>query len=333
VLAALSEVEHEAGLDVTPEGDVHAEGDQVLDAYTRARELRAREQFPGVQLGLPDLDAYLRGPLPPGALALVLSWTSRGKTSLCVQLSWHVSVLQGKNVVFFTTETLRDQVRCKLVARHSRHPKFGLARGIDDLDIASGRLGEEGERCLPLVLDDWKTGGYGKCNVVQLPENATVSWIEGRLAALQRRYPVHLAVVDYFQLLTPERRSRDNRLNEDQSGIIKAAKTRLAVGCGVPVISPWQLNRRGREDMKANGVRDPLEHLSQTSEAANTPDLVLFLYDREEDTSNGRAAPLELTVAKNRGGPKGKRFDLTADYATSWFTGRHEVASSVLDEE
>jgi len=268
----------------------------------------------------------------PSRLYVTDDFIPTHNTSLCVQFAWHASVVQGKNVAYFTTETLRDQVRCKLAARHSRLPQFGLRDGINDLDIRAGRLDEGGERALQAVLADWKTGGYGRCNVIQLPDYATVGWIDSRLTAIRRRYPVDLVIVDYLQLLVPERASRDSRLHEDQSGIVKSAKTRIAVKHEVPVISPWQVNRTGRAGLKVNGGGYELEDMSQTSEAANTPDLILSLIDREEDHSGGRRAPLEIGVPKNRGGPKGKRFLLEVDYATCFFRARHEADPSVLDE-
>jgi hypothetical protein len=84
--------------------------------------------------------------------------------------------------------------------------------------------------------------------------------------------------------------------------------------------------------MKSSGGYS-LEDASETTEAAKTPDVVLALADREEDTSGGRSAPLELTALKVRDGPRGRRIYLTADYATSYFYGREEPDAAVLELE
>jgi len=335
VLAKLAEVERDCGIITTPEGDVLTEASEVMSAYARAKELRLKGEAPGVLFGLKELDDLLGGGLLPGELALLVAWTTAGKSSWCVQMAWHASVVQGKNVVIFTTETLRPQLRVKLVARHSRLPKFGLEDGLNSRDIREGRLTEDGERAFATVLRDWETcTDYGKCYVVQMPERATVAGMGSRMAAIERQFHIDFCVVDYLQLFEPELRSRDARGFEDQSSIIKAASRLSAAfnrGIGVPMLSPWQINREGRQALQANG-RYSLENMSGTQEAAKTPDVVLSLADREEDTSSGRRAPLELAVLKNRDGPKGQTLRLHADFATNLFQAREEMGDDSMLE-
>jgi len=335
VLAALAAVERDAGLVATPEGDITAEGDEVLAAYARTKELRRLGRSPGVMFGLAELDDRMEGGLLRGEFALVLSATSGGKSSFCVQAAWHAAVVQGLNVVVFTNEALRDQVRRKLVTRHSRLPQFGLARGIDEAAIRAGRLDEDGERALAVVTADLKTGGYGKLNVVQLPDDCTVSGLVTRYIGVSRQYPVDLAVLDYAQLLTPERSGRDSREHENLGGIVKSL-ARFSVsadrGRGVPLMSPWQVKRAGVEQLRAKGGYE-LEDAGGTSEAERGAHVVLSLAAREEDTTRGRAAPIEATILKNRSGPRGYRMRLTADFATSCFTSRETADEAVLELE
>jgi replicative DNA helicase len=333
-LGALAAVERDAGLTSTPEGDVTAEGDDVLAEYARTKELRRQGRSPGVEFGLAPLDEAMEGGLLRGEFALVLSATSGGKSSLCVQTAWHGAVVQGLNVVVFTNEALRDQVRRKIVTRHSRLPRFGLERGINEADIRAGRLTEEGERALAAVTADLKTGQYGRLNVVQLPDDCTVSMLAARYTGITRQYGIDLAILDYAQLLTPERNGRDAREHENLGGIVKAL-ARFAVsadgGRGVPLISPWQVKREGQERLKSAGGYQ-LEDAAGTAEAERAAHVVLSLAAREEDTTGGRAAPVEGTILKNRSGPRGYRLRLTADFATSCFTSREAVDEAVLNE-
>jgi replicative DNA helicase len=330
VQAALAEVERDCGLVSTPEGNVLVEAADVLSSYARTKELRLKGEAPGVMFGLPALDDKLGGGLLPGELALLVAWTTAGKSSWCVQMAWHASVVQGKNVVIFTTETLRPQLRIKLVARHSRLPKFGLERGLNSRDIREGRLTDAEERAFAAVLADWKDcRDYGRCYVVQVPDQGTVAGMAARMAAIERQFPIDLCVVDYLQLFSPDERQREARGFDIQSSIIKSAKRLAAThnrGSGVPMVSPWQINREGRQQLQESG-KYSLENMSGTQEAAKTPDVVLSLADREEDTSNGRAAPLDLAVLKNRDGPKGQTIRMAADFATNTFTARGEAAS------
>ncbi len=148
--------------------------------------------------------------------------------------------------------------------------------------------------------------------------------LASRYAAIEKMFTPDLVIADYLQLFEPEKRSRDARDFENLAGILKKAERWCGTcsnGRGVAFGTPWQVNRTGRANLRASGGYT-LEDSGGSQEASNTPDLVLDLLDREEDTSNGRRAPLEIQVKKSRGGPRGKRFPVEADYATCYFTER-----------
>ena len=337
VLEVFAEAEQAAGVSDSPAGNVVAEGDSTLAEYARIKELRAQGKVPGIEFGIASLDLQLDGGLGNGEMALIAAGTTAGKSSLCVQTAWHNSVMQGKNVLIFTTEQLRTALRIKFIARHSRmldvdgRPKFGLPRGLDTAAIRSGRLTADEERALTAVTADLKTGGYGIVNIVQMPSTCTLDVMAGRAAAISRTLPdghPDLVIVDYLQLFQAVRPSRDARQNELQGAIIKAAQRwaqSFQDGRGVPLISPWQVNKEGVLKMKS-GSGFTLEDLSETSEAAKTPGMVLALVNSEEDLSRGRRAQLDLTVLKNRDGPRGWKFPIEADYATCHFRDREDLA-------
>jgi hypothetical protein len=308
----------------SPEGDVSVEGNAVLAEYAAAKALTKLGRPVGVQFGIPSVDAALLGGLRKG-LALLVAGTTVGKSSGCVQAAWHNAVNEGHNVIYFTTEQARDDVRVKFIARHSRLPKFGLERGLDSARILSGWLSDGEEAVLADVVADLKGGGYGEIQVVQMPEHCTVSAMTGRAESIARRARPDLVVVDYLQLFDPERRGRDTKEHESQSGIVKAAHrwANAAFGdTGVALLSPWQINRNGMGSLKAGGGFSLDEHMASSSEAGKTAGVVISMALREEDTSRGRQVPLQWTVEKNRGGPRGTRCPVTADYATSYFDDR-----------
>jgi len=333
VMEAFSLAERATG-EPTPEGDINEEGDGVLEEYARVRDLRRAGRAPGVGLGIQAVDDYLGG-LLSGEMAIIVAATGAGKSSLCIQAAWHNAVMEHKNVVIFTTEQLRNALRAKIVARHSKMPQFGLPRGIDDADIRGGRLNDKGESDLAWVLSDLKTGDYGRINVVQLPEVATVPAMAARYAVIRRQYPVDLVVADYLQLFTHVTTSRETRANENQAAIVKAAAAwcrSVDGGAGVPFITPWQVNGDGAASMRNNG-RISLElHMSESKEAAKTPGRVLALLNQEDDTSGGRRAPRTLHVLKNRAGPGGAVFQLDVDYATSCFTDRGTDGAGLFED-
>lgn len=334
VLEALATAEQLGSEADTPEGDVTGEGGDVMAAYAKVKLLRVAGKPVGIQFGIPSLDRDLGG-LGNG-LCLVVAGTTVGKSSLCVQLAWHNAVMEGRNVQFFTTEQHRGEVRVKLVARHSRHPKFGLPSGLNSRKIRAGWLSEEEEKALDWVLSDLKGGGYGEIQVVQMPERCTVTVMAGRSEALARRMMPDVVIADYLQQFDPDQRVRDAHAHETQAGIVKRAH-RWAQSCylgrGVPLVSPWQANQGGTVALRGAGGFSIDEHMSQTSEAAKTAGVVLALgTSGEEDSSHGLRAPLRLSVVKNRDGARGAQHNLTADYSTSYFTDREEPDEGMAEE-
>jgi len=329
VQAEFAQAETAAGGTDSPGGDIRTAGDDILAAYSQVKEQRKTGRVQGIEFGIADLDAHLDGGLGHGELGLVAAAMTAGKSSLCVQCGWHNAVEQGRNVIFFTTEQHHTALRVKIVARHSRLPKFGLPRGLDTRLIRSGRLDAEGERALAAVVADLKTGDYGSLQVIQMPEVCTLPVMAARAEAISRTVVPDLVIFDYLQLMDPEKRSKDNRLNETMAGVLKGARgwaRSFRRGRGVPLISPWQVNKEGINGMKGSG-EFKLEDLGETIEAGRTPSMVLGLMAAEEDNSDGRAAPLSVKVLKNRDGPRGRRFGLTVDFATCHFADREAAVA------
>jgi replicative DNA helicase len=318
LLSGLAEIERDLDAASAPEGDMRAEGREIKDDYARREAQRAAGT--GISASIPVVDLMLGGGYQRGELNLVAGYVSSGKTAACCQIGWHAVTQQGKNVVFFTSETLRSQVRFKILARHSRLEQFGLKDGINTRDMKAGALGEA-KNAFAAVLHDFSSNpAYGRCYIAQVPRGATVATLESRLARLARDWTADLVIVDYLALLRPEIRHRD--LRESLVDILKEAKQVAATYCdglGVPLLSPWQIKRESRDEASKRGGYT-LNSLSETAEASNTADVILSLLEPDTDDSRGRSVPLKLSVLKNRDGERGgEPLELTADYATSYF--------------
>jgi replicative DNA helicase len=250
-------------------------------------------------------------------------------TSLCVSAIWNACVMQGRNVVVFTSETLRHQVINKLVSRHSRHPQYELEMpdGIDSARIRSGTLsGSEIAQYQDVLSDLTGNPAYGRPYVAQLPFGATLGQLNSRLLRVGHLFEVHLVVIDYLGLLRADRK-RDAS-HEETAQLVKDAKGIAATfngGVGVPVISPWQVNRPGRERALRDGSYSGVD-LASSQEAANTPDVVITLLEPEK-IENPRSTPLKCELLKNRDGPRGVMIQLKADYATSCFRAEEQGGS------
>lgn len=326
VLERFAEIERGLSLQAAPEGDAWKEGREILEDYAERKAARVSGKSRGVLFGIPALDEVVGG-LQPGELDLVVGYSSDGKTSLCVQLAWSAVVEQGLNVLFLTTETLRVQVRRKLVSRHSLLPQFGLENGLNSKLIKAGTLTETEERKLAEVVDDINhNSAYGTMYLAQVPAGSTPKHIEQRLYRAQRDFDVHLCIVDYLRLFSSGRRYTTER---EELGSILVQTKQLAPtfndGAGVPIVSPWQVNRTSREEAEKSGFYTT-RSLAETSESTNSGDVILGLLAQGDPNLRHRQGNLQ--VMKNRDGETRDRIQINIDYGTCSFTS---VARTDMD--
>lgn len=315
--ARLADIDRSMSLHEAPEGDIRTERDAILADYAKQEALRESGQGVGVRFGVPPLDDKVDG-LHRGELILIIGYTSDGKTSLCVQLAWSAVVEQGKNVLFLTTETVRDQVRRRILARHSCLPIFGPGDGLNSRDIKHGTLSRGDKRRFEDTVEDFHTNkGYGTSYVAQVPRGASMSYVESKIVRVGRSMHIDLVIMDYLALLRPERKR--TTLREELSGTLIAAKqlsTTANDGLGVPFASPWQVSRAARVEAEQKGGYG-LSSTSETSETSNSADTVIGLLAPFDNQS--RLAKVKGQVLKHRDGEKASAIDLYVDYATCRF--------------
>lgn len=307
-------------LEEAPEGDMRKERDAIMSEYAERKKRRLEGRTEGIHFGIADLDNVIGG-LQRGELALTVAYTSDGKTSLAVQMAWHAAVKQGKNVVFFTTETVQAVVRRKIVARHSLEPQFQLPNGLNSRDLKEATLSDVEEvRLGEIVLDLEKNPAYGKIYIVQVPNEASVTTLETRLARLQRQFQVDLVIVDYLAQFRAAERIDSYR--ERLTSILKDAK-RMAVsfnnGQGVPLVSPWQINRQWYELAQTSGLYSK-SSLAETAEAERSPDVIVSLLGPNDNTD--RVREVKCQVLKNRDGETSNSIRVEVDYALAAFRSR-----------
>ncbi len=327
VLSRFADIDRNLARQDAPEGDMRTEGDEILAEYAEMEAARAAGRGTGIRFGIPALDDKLGG-IHNGELVLVVGYTSDGKTSMCVQLAWSAVVEQGKNVVFLTTETIRKQVRRRIIARHSCLEAFGAGDGLNSRDIKDGTLSAEDRLRLHEVVTDFNGNpGYGKLYICQVPRAASIGYVESKLTRLGRQMDIDLVVMDYLALLKAERKRTTDR--EELSGILKGSKqisTTLRDGLGVPFVSPWQVSRTARAEAERLGYYT-LNALSETAETSNSADTIISLLAPLDNES--RRTKVKAQLMKHRDGEKANSIELAVDYATSKFTGAHSYATTI----
>lgn len=333
--ARIGEINSEMEIAEAPAADVLAEGRAILEDYVKARD---EDKSRRPRAGLSDFDELVDG-FGKG-LIMVAAPSGFGKTQLCVHLAYHASQLQGLNVYFATSETVRVTVRSRLVARHSRHDKFidlreqlNLPHGLDSQKIDRGTLKPEHVPFLAQVAIDWGAQGNtaeseGSCFVAQMPHGMTMAGLAAQIATRARVRKPDLVIIDYIALMASARRMGDQR--QELATLVKEAahfSVDFNKGEGVPTVSPWQLNRESQKEMVRTGQLDT-SGLSETAEAVNSAHLILAL--SPDGNRDGRHAGLRLNVLKNRDGQVrlgDDGFPLTVDYASSYFEQRVGVGN------
>ena len=300
-----------------PEGDMRHEVDWALTDYAARKEREMEGSSPGVRSGIGCIDRTIGG-LMPGELALIAGYTTVGKSHSCTQWAWHVAVEEGGDVAFFTTETVRDQVKRRLYARHSRLPQFERPGGLNSKEIRNGTLSPADEAVFHEVVDDMdRNPKYGVLHLAQVPYGAPLSYVESRLREVGRRADVKLCVIDYLALLQSDKRRE--RAHEEYNDILRGAKqmaTSYAQGAGVPVISPWQVQQSAYREGKKNRAYT-LTNLADTSEAEKVSDTIMALLREEDDFRSAR-----LQFLKVRDGDLPPPAELEIDLRNSYLTDR-----------
>lgn len=244
-------------------------------------------------------------------------------TQFCCQTAWDAAVMQGANVYFATSETVRTTVRRRIVARHSRLPKFGLERGLDSTDLKNGTLSPEEEKALLAVVKDLDTNSnYGKIFISQIPRGATLSYFETRMNRQQQQWNIDLALMDYLALLKSDRKRTSER--EEMSEVIKDAKvfaTSFNNGKGVPLITPWQIRRESYQDAQRTGAYG-LSSLSDTAEIEKSADQIISLLRVPESPGT-----LSLQFLKMRDGEIPNAITLTHDFRNALLTDEKQKSS------
>lgn len=319
-LEKFSMIDRELMLTEAPEGDMRKERLEILSDYAEQKHRRETGTQLGIKFGITELDNLVGG-IQKGEFGLVAGYASEGKSSMMCQLAWHAAVKQGKNVVFFSTETVQTVIRRKIVARHSLEPQFQLPEGLNSRDLKEGTLTDVEElRFQEIVLDLEQNSNYGKIYIVQVPREASIVTIEHRMYRLQRQFPIDIVIVDYLAQFRSVERIDGYR--ERLTDILKEAK-RMAVtfngGEGVPLVSPWQINRQWYDLAQTSGLYSK-QALAETSEAERSPDLIVSMLGPRDNTD--RVRELKGQVLKNRDGETTNSLRVEADYALSRFSSK-----------
>ena len=262
--------------------------------------LEHKGQRLGIPSGLPSIDR-ITGGWQKSDLIIVAARPSVGKTSLALNMAQHAALSHGKSVAVFSLEMSKEQLSTRLVAGVSGIDISRIRRGdIEGIDLA--RIAASAGTLLDakIVIDDTPV--------------ASPSELRGRARRIESEHGLDLIVVDYLQLMTADRATKDANRVSETSDISRGLK-RLARELNVPVIALSQLSRSSEH---REGGQPRLSDLRDSGAIEQDADVVLMLWRQNAPDIASEYEDVKAIVAKHRNGPTGM-VDLLFKKATTTF--------------
>lgn len=305
-----------------------------LPAFLEKASGKAREQELGT--GFTTLDRVLGGGIYPG-LYILGAEPSTGKTTLALQIADHIAA-NGKDVLFFTTEMAPDTLMARSLSRHSFKAGKG-ENGLSAREIMNGYKldyigNEKGETEKVMTAYSKEEATNLDMAIAQYSEYSPRIYYIDQEEGLTYRAITDIVnkhieleggkpfiVLDYIQMLTPDKPGQDFRLSLDAA--IKGLK-RLCNSNGLSVLAISSVNRA------AYGTDAKMSAYKETSQIEYQAEVLLALQPQgaglnedgtEKDMEDHRLQPvrdLELKLLKARDGETGGliNFSYHAKYNT-----------------
>jgi replicative DNA helicase len=268
---------------------------RVSDTFAQIEALTARGgALLGVPTGLRDLDTDLRG-LRRSNVIIVAARPSMGKSALALTIAVNAAAATRCPALFFSLEMSAEELNIREATMRAQ---------VDNWKLTHGRLTQADQQRLAMALQVMEDGGV---HLVDAP-TLTVAQMRAMARRAKTRHGLALVVIDYVQLVTPDRvkeRGAENRTLE--LGSISRQIKGLARELDVPVLLLSQLSRavEGRHDK-----RPQLSDLRESGALEQDADVVLLLfrpnsYKDIRDTRQFADSYVEANIAKQRNGPTG----------------------------
>ncbi len=275
--------------------------DTLSEAWERFDKLhKSKEGIRGVPTGFRDLDNLLSG-FQKSDLIILAARPSMGKTSLALDIARNVACRQKIATAIFSLEMSTQQLVDRIIAAESRVNSWKLRTGKVSADDEFSRIRDALDSLsqAPIFIDDEPSNNITKMKAVA--------------RRLKAEHNLGLIIVDYLQLMTPQRSS--DSMVQMVTEISRSLKG-LARELDVPVIALSQLSRA----VEQRGGRPRLSDLRDSGSIEQDADVVMFIHREDKyDDNSERKNIAEILVEKHRNGPVGK-IDLYFDEQRVSFT-------------
>lgn len=260
----------------------------------------------GVPTGYSNLDRITGGWQEPN-LIIIAARPGMGKTSLALNFARNATVTYNVPVLVFSLEMSALQIAQRAFSLESNTSNTYFTRkGLDKEQLIIVEKDCSKLISSPLFVDD--TPGI------------TLFELRSKARKLKREKGIKLIIVDYLQLMSGERTTKNNR-EQEISGISRGLKG-LAKELQTPIIALSQLSRA--VETRGGDKRPQLSDLRESGAIEQDADMVIFIHrpdyygitqDEEGGDLNGIA---EIIFSKHRNGGIGIERLRWIDYLTKF---------------
>lgn len=265
----------------------------LQEAFERLDRLHKGDgMLRGLSTGFMDLDDITAG-LQRADLVILAARPSLGKTALALDLALNVARKNDVVVGVCSLEMSKASVIDRLLASEA---------GVSLWKLRTGKLSISGEHSdFEKISEALGTLSNYKIYIDDTP-SPTIMQIRAMARRLQAAHGLGLLVVDYLQLIRPQRNYTSTV--QEITEISRCLKS-LARELDIPVLAISQLSRA--VETRVN-QRPRLSDLRESGSIEQDSDVVLFIY-REDMVKGERSQKpnvAEIIIAKQRNGPTGQ---------------------------
>ena len=207
-----------------------------------AGEIEKLKESSNRKTGFSNLDAEAGGVYP--GLYAVGGISSVGKTTFIYQMADQMAEA-GQHVLFFSMEQSRLEMVSKSIARTTAQADRNAA--VSSIAIRTGTLTQEVLDAVLDAADEYSQTVGGRLSVIEGNFNCTVSFIgEYTRKYIEKNGDKPVVIVDYLQVLRPEKDPETGRKSTDTKQIVDYNVTqlkRMSRALDIPVFVISSLNR------------------------------------------------------------------------------------------
>jgi len=260
----------------------------------------------GVISGIPGIDSIVGG-WQKGDLVIIAARPSVGKTALATTMAANAAFRYDKSIAIFSLEMSREQIGSRMLSSVSGVGLHEIRHGLLDLpEMTEVITASERIKKSRIFVED--------------APFSTPSDMKAKCRRLQKEQGLDLVIVDYLQLMNPDRGNKDSNRVYDVADISRGLKA-MARELEVPVLALSQLSRSS-EYRENNEPR--LSDLRDSGAIEQDADVVLMLWRANDANLDVAVESVHCKIAKHRNGPTG-RTELMFNRTTATFKGGVDV--------